>query len=140
MFFALFSAISLHGISASLAQDAPDVVTAAGARNGATPNIAWMGGGMWSQTAIAQSPDGLLLAAASHSGDDNIKLWRIADGSLSRTLGADLGGVNDIAYSPNGQFIASAAGVVFGYEDASVKIWREFRMGKSSINFPPVGR
>ena len=70
-FLALFSAISLHGISVSSAQDAPNLVGEVPSPNlPPTPNIAWIGGGMWSQTAVAQSPDGQFLAACSASGDD----------------------------------------------------------------------
>jgi WD40 repeat protein len=123
-FLALFSAISMHGISASVAQAASDVGREVPTAVELAPDIKWMGGGMWSQSTVALSPDGQFLAAGSDSGDDNIKLWRMSDGSFARTFGVVFGGARAIAYSPDGQFIASAAGQFAWIGDERVKIWR----------------
>ena len=64
---------------------------------------------------IAFSPDGTELAAGE--GFD-VFVWRVSDGALLRTLSGHSWSVFSVAYSPNGQSIATASG------DNTVKIWR----------------
>jgi WD40 repeat protein len=81
------------------------------------PDIVWMRGGHASDvTSVAFSPDGSLIA--SGSGDATIKLWRVSDGALVRTLTGHTDSVNSVAFSPDGSLIAS------GSDDRTIKLWR----------------
>ena len=51
------------------------------------------------------------------SSDGDIRLWDAADGRLARTLAGGGGAVESVAFSPNGQFLASGA------EDGSINLW-----------------
>jgi WD40 repeat protein len=65
---------------------------------------------------LAFSPDGTILAA----GDEQVHLWRVADGALVRTLPppseAEL--VFSLAFSPDGTTLAAGSG------DNAVRLWR----------------
>jgi WD40 repeat protein len=76
---------------------------------------------------VAFSPDSTLLASC---GQD-VKLWRTTDGALLRTFNHGAG-VGHIAYSPDGQILASMSGL-----DQSIKLWRV--ADGSSIRVIPVG-
>ncbi len=90
------------------------------------PDIVWMRGGHYfSVTAVAYAPDGSMVASG---GDDGtIKLWRIADGMLLRTLVGHQAPppfyqkkatIQSLAFSPDGTQLASAG------NDNAVKVWR----------------
>jgi WD40 repeat protein/subtilase family serine protease len=80
------------------------------------PDIVWMRGGHSSiVTSVAFSPDGSLLA--SGSWDDTIKLWRVSDGALVRTL-THTGLVTSVAFSPDGSLLA------LGSRDRTIRLWR----------------
>ena len=92
---------------------------------------------------IAYTPDGQTIA--SGSGDETIKLWRIADGTLSRILEGHAGSVSSVAFAPDGQTLAS------GSFDNTIRLWRiadgtlsrilEGHAGSvSSVAFAPDGR
>jgi len=56
------------------------------------PDILWMAGGhAWHVTSVTFSPDGSMVA--SGSWDKTIKLWRLSDGALLRTLEGHTSGV-----------------------------------------------
>jgi WD40 repeat protein len=70
------------------------------------PDIVWMRGGHTdSVTSVAFSPDGSLIASGSE--DSTIKLWRVSDGALVRTLTGHTIGVYSVAFSPDGSLLAS---------------------------------
>ena len=72
------------------------------------PAIEWMGGGHGDVIdSVAISPDGQLVASGSE--DWSVKLWRLSDGVLVRTLSAQ-GPVCSVAFSPDGQKIAAGTG------------------------------
>jgi WD40 repeat protein len=80
------------------------------------PNIVWTGLGHGaSANAVAFSPDGQLLASAS--SDHTVKIWRVADGVLLRTLTGFFDSVTSIAFSHNGQLLAA------GSIDRNVRAW-----------------
>ncbi|BCW99929.1 MAG: hypothetical protein KatS3mg024_2756 [Armatimonadota bacterium] len=81
------------------------------------PDIKWMAGGHTNGiSCVAYSPDGQTLASGSWDG--TIKVWRVADGLLIRTLTGPSHSVFSIAFSPDGQILAS------GNWDGTINIWR----------------
>lgn len=79
--------------------------------------------------AVALSPDGQILAAGSNAIDQygdctdcTVKLWRISDGALLRTIKGGNDGITSVAFSPNQKQIAGGSGdrVYMGV----VRIWR----------------
>ncbi len=73
--------------------------------------------GAASTLSLAFSPDGQILAAGSDDIDLNgqctdcsIKLWRVSDGALLRTIDGKNNGIISIAFSPNQKQIAAGSG------------------------------
>ena len=74
---------------------------------------------------VAISPDGTLIAAGVEQYDAStqtefgaVQIWRISDGQLVRNFTGYAAVVNSVAFSPDGQYVASGSG------DRSVKVWR----------------
>jgi WD40 repeat protein/serine/threonine protein kinase len=59
---------------------------------------------------VAFSPDGRLLAAGDWSASANLKVWDVCSGRLVQSPGHQLGGVNRVAFSPNGVWLAAVGG------------------------------
>src|SRR5215208_2935101 len=80
------------------------------------PSIVWTGlSHNAGANAVAFSPDGQLLASAS--SDHTVKIWRVADGALLRTLTGFFDSVSSVAFSHNGQLLAA------GSMDRNVRVW-----------------
>jgi WD40 repeat protein/methionine-rich copper-binding protein CopC len=81
------------------------------------PDIVWMRGTHLDiVNCVAYSPGGSLIASASRDG--TIRLWRVSDGVLLRTLTGHTGSVNSVVFSPDGSLIASAS------SDRTIRLWR----------------
>jgi len=64
---------------------------------------------------VAFSPDGQTLVSGSWK---TVRLWRVADGTLLRTLEGHTDWVRSVAFSPDGRLLAS------GSIDGTVRLWR----------------
>ena len=68
-----------------------------------------------SVNAVAFSPNGKLLASASH--DNTVQLWDVGSGAVLQTLRDHWSTVYAVVFSPDGKVLASAS------DDKTVKIW-----------------
>lgn len=93
-------------------------------------------------TGVSISPDGQLIASASH--DNTIKIWQ-RDRKLLRTFKEHGNKVNSVSFSPDGKLIASAS------DDKTVKLWQAddgkvikicegHSKGVNSVSFSPNGK
>jgi len=74
---------------------------------------------------VAVSPDSTLIAAgveqynaSAQTSVGAVQIWRIADGVLLQNFTGYGAAVNSVAFSPDGQYVAS------GSSDRSLKVWR----------------
>ncbi len=65
-------------------------------------------------TSVCFSPDGTILASTSWN---EIKLWRVSDGSELRTLNGHSNAVSSVCFSPDGKLLVS------GSIDGTINIW-----------------
>ena len=90
---------------------------------------------------MAFSTDGQRLASAY--GDGTVKVWDAATGEETRTLKGHSGRVIDVAFSRDGQRLASA-----GLEDGTVRVWeattgheiRTLETIATAVDFSPDGQ
>lgn len=66
---------------------------------------------------LAFSPDGSLLATSSSFDDYLVRIWRVDNGDLLRTLGGHSAGVDHLLFSPFGDLIVS------GSYDGQIIVW-----------------
>jgi WD40 repeat protein len=71
---------------------------------------------------VAYSPTETIVAAAG--SDNTVKLYNAQTGQWLRTLSGHTDNVSAIAFSPDGEMIASGAGGFDDAHDASIKLWR----------------
>jgi len=71
---------------------------------------------------VAFSPDGRFIA--SGATDNLIRIWRVSDGTLVRTLAGHTDYVRAVEFSPDGVTLASGAGGFNAPDDHTIKIWR----------------
>ncbi len=70
-------------------------------------------------TALALTPDQLHYVVGSQAG---IRLHRLSDHKLVRTIDSELENVHDLAYSPDGQYLLAAGGTPG--QSGSVELFR----------------
>ena len=92
------------------------------------------------------SPDGQLVATGRADSND-VKIWNATDGALIRVLNGRNNNANTIAFSPDGQYLATGTGG--GGAILSLNLWRvsdgervvgripAFNNGTKSIDFSP---
>jgi len=64
---------------------------------------------------VTFSPSGALLASGAY--DDTVRLWRVSDGALMRTLEGHTSLVTDVVFLADGRLLAS------GSWDGTVRLW-----------------
>jgi WD40 repeat protein len=77
-----------------------------------SPFVIWSqqhGSGFSTRSAVTFSPDGSLLASGRVNTRD-VDLWNANNGNLVRILSARDNEANDLAFSPDGQYLATATG------------------------------
>lgn len=75
---------------------------------------------------LAWSPDGTSMAIGL--SEQLVNVWRLSDGSLISRYQGHQGGVSTLAWSPNGQYIASSCGFTIAnpnnIRESTVHIWK----------------
>ena len=101
------------------------------------PPLQWVGAGHYDISAVDLTSDGALLVTSS-STDETIKVWNTSDGSFVRTLAAHLGGVEDLALSPDDTRLISGGETAFGSGVSSVLVW-DVAKGEVLLQIPTTG-
>lgn len=88
-----------------------------------SPLWIWPGGGHAGIPYARLTPDRATLVSGA-TLDTTLKVWRVSDGLLQRTLVHNVGQVRAIAISPDGQYAATGGEIVFGSGVSPVVLWR----------------
>ncbi len=83
------------------------------------------------------------MAIATGGGDKTVRLWDVATGALKHTLTGHTGGVNSVAFSPDGKTIASGDGTVRLWDVATGALKHTLTghtRGVNSFSFSPDGK
>jgi WD40 repeat protein len=72
---------------------------------------------------LSFSRDGQWLATAARQGNARLQLWRLSNGTLAQTLQGHQLDISALAFSPDGQMLASGEGGFSGSSTA-VRLWR----------------
>jgi serine/threonine protein kinase len=94
--------------------------------------------------ALAFAPDSQTLAAAG-AGDKDVKVWSLASRLTVKRLGGAENGVQNLAFSPDGRFLAAGSrdGTLKLWEISSASLLASFRAHQGSLwalAFSPDGR
>lgn len=101
------------------------------------PPLQWVGAGHYDISAVDLTSDGALLVTSSAT-DETIKVWNASDGSFVRTLAAHLGGVEDLALSPDDTRLIAGGETAFGSGVSSVMVW-DVQQGEVLLQVPTTG-
>lgn len=118
------------------------VAAATAAHAQGPPNIRWRGTHTNLATSAAYSPDGTLVASGSN--DHRTRVFRASDGELLLTLvqcsGVGCRGPNEVAFSPDGQLLATVGGSLKLWRISDGTLVRTINVGFADMAFSPDGQ